>query len=64
MDERERLSRVGFTECLDEVLTGLATTDSRYAAFGWRPSIELNQGVSTIWIGSSICFDPNGPIRH
>jgi hypothetical protein len=50
MDERERLSRGGFTECLELVLTGLATTDSEQAALRWRPSTELNQGVSTIWI--------------
>lgn len=49
-DEGEPLSRGGFTECLDLVLTGLATTDSEQAAHRWRPSTDLNQGLSTIWV--------------
>jgi hypothetical protein len=50
MNEGERLSRSGFAECVDLVLAGLATTDSEQDAFRWRPSTELNQGVSTIWV--------------
>jgi hypothetical protein len=46
----DRLTREEFAECIDLALTGLATTDPDWSAARWRPSIELNEGVSTIWV--------------
>jgi hypothetical protein len=50
VEGEERLTRDEFAEFIVLVLCGLATTDPDPSAARWRPSMELNEGVSTIWM--------------
>lgn len=43
VEGEERLTRAEFAECIDLVLSGLATMDADPSVAGWRPSMELNQ---------------------
>ncbi|MDQ1442910.1 MAG: hypothetical protein QOG97_3138 [Acidimicrobiaceae bacterium] len=47
--EGERITRAEFAECIDLILTDVTTTDPGRPVAPWRPSIELSQGVNTIW---------------